>query len=61
MLLVLPAAIAMRVLALPAEWVGAGVAFLGAALGGVKLMAMAWAIGGRFITAHPVRAVAAPD
>lgn len=57
----LPGAIALRVLALPVEWVGAGLTLLGAALGGVKLIAMAWAIGGRFLIAHPARAIAAAD
>lgn len=60
-MLALPAAIALRVLALPVEWVEAGLTFLAAALGGVKLIAMAWAIGGRFRIAHPARAVAAAD
>ncbi len=57
LLLLLPAAIALRLLALPLEWVGAGLTFFGIALGGVKLIAMAWAIGGRLAT-HPAQAVA---
>jgi hypothetical protein len=60
-LMVLPAAVALRVLALPVEWVGGGLTFVAAALGGVKLMAMAWAVGGRIPTAHRARAVAAVD
>jgi hypothetical protein len=60
-LLALPAAIALHVLAPAVEWVGAGLTFVGAALGGVKLIAMAWAVGGRFFAAHPARAVAAAD
>jgi hypothetical protein len=61
LLLALPAAIAVRGQALPVEWVGAGLTFLGAGLGGVKLIAMAWAVGGPFFPAHPARAVAAAD
>jgi hypothetical protein len=61
LLLALPAAIAVHILAPPVEWVGAGLTLLGAVLGGVKLIAMAWAIGGRFFIAHPARAVAAAD
>lgn len=59
LLAVLPAAIALRFVALPAEWVGAALAFWAGVLGGVKLIAMAWAIGGRLLAAHPIRAVAA--
>jgi len=57
----LPAAMALRLLGLSVERVGPALAFLGALLGGVKLIAMAWAIGGRFRIAHPARAVAAAD
>ncbi len=46
-LAVLPAAIALRVLVLPVGWVGAGLGCLGAAVGGMKLIAMAWAMGTR--------------
>lgn len=59
-LLVLPAAIAVRALAPPAEWV-AGVAVLGTVLGGVKLIAMAWAVVGRLLFARPDGAIAAAD
>jgi hypothetical protein len=47
LLAVLPTAIALRVLALPGGWVGAGLGSLGAAMFGVKLIAMAWAMGTR--------------
>lgn len=47
LLAVLPAAIALRVLALPGGWVGAGLGSLGTAVFGVKLIAMAWAMGTR--------------
>ena len=46
-LAVLPAAVALRVLALPVGWVGAALESLGAVLLGVKLIAMAWAMGTR--------------
>jgi hypothetical protein len=61
-LLSLPAVVALRVLELPVMWVGAGLGFLGAAMGGVKLIAMAWAVGGRLHAGHPRRsAVATAD
>ena len=60
-LLLLPAVVALRVLELPVTWVGAGLGFLGAAMGGVKLIAMAWAVGGRLPAGHPRPAVAAAD
>ena len=47
LLAVLPTAIALRVLALPGGWVGAGLGSLGTAVFGVKLIAMAWAMGAR--------------
>jgi len=52
-LVVLPAAIALRVLSLPVGLYEAGLGFLGAAVGGVKLIAMACAVGGRLSAAHP--------
>jgi hypothetical protein len=52
-LAVLPAAIALRVLSLPVGLYEAGLGFLGVAVGGVKLIAMAWAVGGRLSAAHP--------
>jgi hypothetical protein len=61
-LAVSPAVMAMRFVALPSGWVGAGLGCLGAAVAGVKLIAMAWAVGGRLSVAHPPRvAVAAAD
>jgi hypothetical protein len=57
----LPAAVALHLLGLRVEWVGAALTFLGAALGGVKLIAMAWAVGGRFFPVHPARDVAVAD
>ena len=59
----LPIAIALHHLALPVGLYEAGLGFLGAAVGGVKLIAMAWAVGGRLSAARPTgRAVAAiPD
>jgi hypothetical protein len=61
LLVALPAAVALRLVELRIEWVGGALTLLGALLGGVKLMAMAWAVGGRFFAAHPARAVAAVD
>jgi hypothetical protein len=60
-LMALPAVIGLHLLQLRVEWVGACLTFLGAALGGVKLIATAWAVGGRFFTAHPARALPVPD
>jgi hypothetical protein len=59
LLAVLPAVIALRFLQLPVGWVGAGLGCLGAALGGVKLIAMAWAVGGRFPAGPPATAAVA--
>jgi hypothetical protein len=63
LLAVLPAAIALRVLALPVGLYEAALGCFGAAVGGLKLIAMAWAVGGRLSAAQPAgRAVAAtPD
>ena len=61
LLAALPSAIALSLVGLRVEWVGAALTFLGAGLGGVKLLAMAWAVGGRIFTAHPVRGAAAVD
>ncbi len=58
-LAVSPAVIAMRLVALPAEWVGTGLGCLGAAAGGVKLIAMAWAVGGHRPAGPPARAAVA--
>lgn len=61
-LALLPAMIALRLLELPSGWVGAGLGSLGAAVGGVKLIAMAWAVGGRLFSTRPTGpAVATAD
>jgi hypothetical protein len=61
-LLALPAVIAVRLVALPGEWVGAAVTLLGSALLGVKLIAMALGAGGRLLAAiRTARAVATAD
>jgi hypothetical protein len=53
LLAALPAIVALRLLNLPFGWVGAGLGFVGTALGGVKLIAMAWAVGGRLFAGRP--------
>ena len=53
------AVIATRLVALPEEWVGTGLGRFGAAAGGVKLIAMAWAVGGRRLAGPPARAAVA--
>jgi hypothetical protein len=53
LLAVLPAAVALRVLSLPVGLYEAGLGFLGVAVGGVKFIAMACAVGGRLSAAHP--------
>jgi hypothetical protein len=61
-LAVLPAAIALRVLALPLGGVLAALECLSAGLLGAKLIAIAWAVAGRLLEAHPTgAAVANPD
>jgi hypothetical protein len=61
-LAVLPAAIALRVLALPLGGVLAALECLSAGLLGAKLIAIAWAVVGRLLEAHPTgAAVARPD
>jgi hypothetical protein len=62
-LAVLPAAIALRVLSLPVGLYEAGLGFLSVAVGGVKLIAMACAVGGRLSAAHPagLAIAATPD
>jgi hypothetical protein len=62
LLAALPAMVALGFVELPVAWVGAGLGSLGAALCGVKLIAMAWAVGGRLPAGHPARsAVVAVD
>ncbi len=62
LLAVLPAAIALRRLTPTFGWVGAALGCLGAAMVGVKLIAMAWAMGARLWGARPAGgAVAAVD
>jgi hypothetical protein len=61
-LAVAPAVVAAQVIALPAAWVGVALGCLGAAVTGVKLIAMALACGARL--SRPRRAgtaVAYPD
>jgi hypothetical protein len=58
-LAVLPAAIALRVLALPTGGVLAALECLGAGLLGAKLIAISWAVVGRLLEAHPTGAAVA--
>ncbi|MHB8739529.1 MAG: hypothetical protein ACYC9D_13215, partial [Candidatus Dormibacteria bacterium] len=51
-LAVLPAAVALRVLALPSGGVLAALECLGAGLLGAKLIAFAWAVVGRLLDTH---------
>jgi hypothetical protein len=61
-LAVVPALVALRLLAFPAGGIGAALACVGAAVTGVKLVAMAWAVGARLWAPHPAAAtVAFPD
>jgi hypothetical protein len=61
-LAVLPALVAFRLITFPAGWVGAALGCLGAAVSGVKLVAMAWALGARLFRPHRVgAAIAYPD
>jgi len=54
-LVVSPSVIGMRLVALPWAWVGTGLGCIGAAMGGVKLIAMAWAVGGRLLARPSAR------
>jgi hypothetical protein len=54
-----PVAIAMVQPEVPLAWVGGVAGSVGAALGGVKLVAMAWAAGARLLRPHPVTSSAA--
>ena len=58
-LAVLPAAVALRVLALPHGGVLAALECLGAGLLGAKLIAIVWAVVGRLSEAHPTGAAVA--
>ena len=61
-LAVMPALVALQVLAFPAGGIGTFLACAGAAVTGVKLIAMAWAVGARLLARHPAgAAVAFPD
>ena len=51
MLAVLPAAIALQLLTPSAGWFGVALGCFGAAAGGVKLIALAWAMGTRLVGA----------
>ena len=54
-LAVAPALVALRVLAFPAGGIGAALTCVGAAVTGVKLIAMARAVGARIVAPHPAR------
>jgi hypothetical protein len=58
-LAVLPAAIALRVLALPLGGVLAALEWISAGMLGAKLIALGWAVVGRFLEAHPAGAAVA--
>jgi hypothetical protein len=59
---VLPALVAMRLFAFPAGSVGVFLGCLGAAVGGVKLIAMAWGFGAHLLVQlRAGAAVAYPD
>ena len=62
LLAVAPAVVAAQVITLPAPWVGVALGCLGAAVTGVKLIAMALAFGARLSRPHGAgTAVAYPD
>jgi hypothetical protein len=61
LLALLPAAIALRVLELPPGWVGAALGILGAAVSGVKLFAMAWALVARLSAPRLASVAVAPS
>jgi hypothetical protein len=56
-LALLPAAIALKVPILWADWLAAGLGGLGAAVAGVKLVVMAWAVGSRLWSTYPAGVV----
>jgi len=55
-LALIPVAIALFQPALPPAWMGGVAATFGAALGGFKLLAIAWAAGERLVRRHPAPA-----
>jgi hypothetical protein len=59
LLVLLPVAVAIFQPVVPLAWAGGLVGSVGAALGGVKLVAMAWGVGARLLRTHPVTASAA--
>ena len=56
LLVLIPVAIALFQPVLPLAWMGGVAASFGAALGGVKLLAIAWAAGARLLRPHPAPA-----
>ena len=54
LLVVVPVAIALFQPEAPPAWLDVAAGSLGAALGGVKLLAMAWAAGARLLRPHQV-------
>ncbi len=52
----IPVAIALLEPVVPLVWLGDVAAGVGAALGGVKLLAIAWAVGARLLRPHPAPA-----
>ena len=58
-LALMAAALALFAPATPVAWVAANFGTFGAALGGVKLMAMAWGLGSRLWGGHPASVAAA--
>jgi hypothetical protein len=56
-LALLPAVIALHVPVLWVDWLAAGLGGLGAAVIGVKLVVMAWAVGTRLWSAYPAHVV----
>ena len=59
LLVLVPVAIAVFQPQVPLAWVGGVAGSVAAALGGVKLVAMAWAVGARLLRPDPVTASAA--
>jgi len=59
LLVLVPVAIAVFQPQVPLAWVGGAAGIVGATLGGVKLVAMAWGAGARLLSPDPVTASAA--